>query len=889
MVQSYPRYENDLTIGLIASQKCNIKCTKDGRSLFAGALESVVMWNVRLDKIVSKFVDPSDSHLSTQYEACCLELSPDEREIAVGYTNGSVRIFAIGNASLKVHFTGHDSAITVLRYDSSGQRLASGSRDSEIVIWDVSEEAGIHRLKGHTDIVNDCLFMQSANQLISCSKDSLVKIWDLDIRHCVETIVGQRNEVTALALSADETRLVAVTADQDIRVYRINKENIGRQIENTENVAFEAHFMLNTISKERSVRVLFHPHHPLLIVHKNDRTFEVYRFRQERELHAKQKRKSKRGSAPQPSDELTLVKSVRASSKVRSIDVFQDTSQSSTLNLYCSLFENAFEAHSVDWRTSAPDNDQITGTCQLYGHRGEVRLVALSHHQDVVACVSSDMIKIWNVHSGALVRTIECNQIACLQFLPGDRELIAGTKTGEVEIYDIASGMLIESFRAHNGSVNAIALRPNLRSIATGGSDKEVKFWEIEVVAREDNPALNRMSLVLAETLGLTEEILAMCFSPNEQLLAIAQLDSTIKVFQTQSMKFFLSLFGHKLPCTSISISDDSKLLASASSDKNVKIWGLDFGDCHRSLFAHQETVTGVAFVPNSRLFLSCGRDCIVRLWDAQTFSLVSTYRAHHGAVCSLAVHQGGDFFVSVSADRSIRRWTQTEEPVFLEEERERELETTLDQNLRVEHKGTLSFDVKVASVESLKNCDKVIDAIEMCDAERHAWDEYRQCLERGISATQPPINPHLHRPNGEPIPAVLYVLGIFEKIPATELEAIVLVLPFKIILSLLHYLGEWFEKGYNLILCCRLLQSVVSIHHVILKNANDVKPVIWKLRQNAKNQIRLMLDRYLLNRATFSLLHQEWLSGHQSSFSDADRPSIEEAAITKEKRGFLQ
>jgi U3 small nucleolar RNA-associated protein 12 len=58
-------------------------------------------------------------------------------------------------------------------------------------------------------------------------------------------------------------------------------------------------------------------------------------------------------------------------------------------------------------------------------------------------------------------------------------------------------------------------------------------------------------------------------------------------VFFTDSLKFFISLYGHKLPVLSMDISSDGALLASGSADKNIKIWGMDFGDCRKSLFAH--------------------------------------------------------------------------------------------------------------------------------------------------------------------------------------------------------------------------------------------------------------------------------------------------------------
>jgi U3 small nucleolar RNA-associated protein 12 len=131
----------------------------------------------------------------------------------------------------------------------------------------------------------------------------------------------------------------------------------------------------------------------------------------------------------------------------------------------------------------------------------------------------------------------------------------------------------------------------------------------------------------------MTDDILSVRFSPNGKLLAVALLDSTVKVFYQDTLKFFLSLYGHKvcfpyalsvvaainalqLPVLSMDISHDSKLLVTSSADKNVKIWGLDFGDCHKSLFAHDDSVMQVAFEAKSHYFWSVGKDKMLKYWD---------------------------------------------------------------------------------------------------------------------------------------------------------------------------------------------------------------------------------------------------------------------------------
>ena len=44
------------------------------------------------------------------------------------------------------------------------------------------------------------------------------------------------------------------------------------------------------------------------------------------------------------------------------------------------------------------------------------------------------------------------------------------------------------------------------------------------------------------------------------------------QVFFIDSLKFFLSLYGHKLPVLCMDISSDSTLLVSGSADKNIKV-----------------------------------------------------------------------------------------------------------------------------------------------------------------------------------------------------------------------------------------------------------------------------------------------------------------------------
>jgi len=63
-----------------------------------------------------------------QHEVTALTQSPDNQHLAVGYSDGTVRIFDLITGQTKITFSGHKSSVTALNYDQHGMRLVSGSK-----------------------------------------------------------------------------------------------------------------------------------------------------------------------------------------------------------------------------------------------------------------------------------------------------------------------------------------------------------------------------------------------------------------------------------------------------------------------------------------------------------------------------------------------------------------------------------------------------------------------------------------------------------------------------------------------------------------------------------------------------------------------------------------
>ena len=65
----------------------------------------------------------------------------------------------------------------------------------------------------------------------------------------------------------------------------------------------------------------------------------------------------------------------------------------------------------------------------------------------------------------ACLRTVECGYALSVTFVPGDRHLIVGMKSGKILIIDIASGDILEEIPAHESEVWSVVLLPDLVKI----------------------------------------------------------------------------------------------------------------------------------------------------------------------------------------------------------------------------------------------------------------------------------------------------------------------------------------------------------------------------------------------------------------------------------------
>ncbi|KND02726.1 uncharacterized protein SPPG_01809 [Spizellomyces punctatus DAOM BR117] len=774
--------------------------------------------------------------------------------VAAGYADGSIRIW--DGDHVKILFNGHRGAVTALGFDPLGARLASGSADTDLIVWDVVAECGLARFRGHKDQITGLSFLtrNGLDHIVSCSKDSLIKFWDIGTKHCVETVIGHRGEVWALDVGQDERMLLTGAADGEVRVWTIDPDALSQKLEpgvvaggwdeSTEpdaaKRAVTSRGVLERQSKERVVTLKVHPNGRYIAAQGADRLVQVYRIRTLDEIKKKlarlKKRKEKKNKGEQEesepvltvADEIPCIGNVRCSAKIRSFDFsLKSQDQQDTLTLLCALANNSIQVHVLEPSNKEQPTRLITGI-DMPGHRTDVRCLALSPDNQMLASGSSESIKIWNVHSGQCVKTLESGYALCCEFI-GPNLVVVGTKSGQLHLFDLARGLL-ETIEAHEGPVWSLQVWPDRKGVTTGSQDKEIKFWECGMVVQD---GVRRAALVHTRTLRMSDNVLCIRYSPDGKLLAIALLDSTVKVLYADTLKFFLSLYGHKLPVMSMDISSDNFLIITASSDKTIKIWGLDFGDCHKSLFAHQDAVMSIRFVWGTHYFFSTSKDKTLKYWDADKFEQILKLDGHAGEVWALAVSKYGNQVFTGSHDRSIRIWEKTDDQFTLDEEREKELEELYDQTL-----FDAPQDAPIGSGVDHNDSQTVIDNDTSLPTKQTPVT--LQSTDRLIAALDTFAESTRNKPTKETIKSAAYtVYTTLKTIRPTDLDTILIVLSFSHVLVFLKVLDTWIENSWNLHQTTRILTTLLKTHHHQLTSTTPLTPLLLKTRKTLKTSLQ--------------------------------------------------
>jgi U3 small nucleolar RNA-associated protein 12 len=250
MVKIYQKYASSPALGVVASGLGNSLLSPSGNWAIVPALEDVHVWDVKTGALVQSCRVSEISSTKTPPTVTCLcahtaaTVSTKELIYSVGYSDGSIRLWDLGSPDhqpiLIQTLQGHSKAVTALSYSHQDRLLVSGSKDTDVIVWDLVAESGLFRLKKcHRDEISALVWISSEStatnskptHLVSASKDSLIKVWDLKTQHCVETVLTHRGAVHSLDWIASESLLLSGSEDGQVRAWSVDLKTLSTKLD----------------------------------------------------------------------------------------------------------------------------------------------------------------------------------------------------------------------------------------------------------------------------------------------------------------------------------------------------------------------------------------------------------------------------------------------------------------------------------------------------------------------------------------------------------------------------------------------------------------------------------------------------------------------------------
>jgi WD40 repeat protein len=192
-------------------------------------------------------------------------------------------------------------------------------------------------------------------------------------------------------------------------------------------------------------------------------------------------------------------------------------------------------------------------------------------------------VKVWDAATGQEALTLkgdwnpnseprpESSAVRSVCFSPDGKRLAGASEDWTVKVWDAATGQQALTLKGHKGAVTSVAYSPDGKRLASGSGiwdpkqgsyvSGEVKVWDV---------ATGQLLLTLK---GHTGDVTSVAFSPDGKRLVSGSHDKTLKVWDAATGQEALTLKGHTGDVTSVAFSPDGKRLASASKDQTVRIW----------------------------------------------------------------------------------------------------------------------------------------------------------------------------------------------------------------------------------------------------------------------------------------------------------------------------
>lgn len=256
----------------------------------------------------------------------------------------------------------------------------------------------------------------------------------------------------------------------------------------------------------------------------------------------------------------------------------------------------------------------------LLSHSSPVVSICVSHDESFFASISNDSpILIWSLITKSQICSIPYQEkdVTVLHMTYNSENLLIGTKTGRIHLFNIKEARVDFIFEGHRASIQEICSIPNTTLFISASLDLSILLWNL--------------SSKRCEAYMKKHESYVTCLHvcPNGKYFASGSWDKKVILWNIQKKNSIKTLGNLEKVIKSVCFSKDSKTLAAASGNI-IFLYSLnDFSE--KQLISHTYTITKVLFY-DAETLISVSFDKTIKIWntsDSQIKEVVSSSPNH--------------------------------------------------------------------------------------------------------------------------------------------------------------------------------------------------------------------------------------------------------------------
>ena len=480
-----------------------------------------------------------------------VSLSADDKTLVTASHDNTVRLWELaGGKQLRKWTISQDLKEKWQDYNKQsyaalapdGTNLAFSRPDRTVGIFDAATGQQLRTLKGHDKEIESLVFSPDGRTLATSGRDELLRLWDVATGKELHRCKGHESWVECLAFSPLGTTVASGSQDYTIRLWDVAT---GKEVH-----PFEAH-------QHWIFTVAMSPDGRLVATGGCDGLY-LWQAATGKLLH--------RLDGP------TWVRSIAFSADGKTLVVGSNDAMIRQFDV-----------------TTGDQIRQFEGS-----ERGTAFVRLLRDSKTLMSIYNSKNVWRWDIASGKLLQEPSVSSgAACRAALSGDEKLIAVIDS-RLRLLDASTGDLLRSFEHDRARIGATAFSPNRKYIVTAGdaplhtrapgilgawSDAPstataVRLWYLK--SGQEVRRFDRDPRTFGRTEHRCREVTDVLFSPDVKILATAEVDGVVMLYEVATGGIRRQLNGHEGRVRGLAFSADGKRLATGGGvDLTALVWDL--------------------------------------------------------------------------------------------------------------------------------------------------------------------------------------------------------------------------------------------------------------------------------------------------------------------------